>query len=1846
MAALGYKTALLEHVISRLDPLDDFSAFDFLLLNIHGALGALGRNLPGGLPAPLLHLIPVVAGINSYIAKVGISAIATTSDSGRLEISNPTFGKFQNHPLYACFAEDATDLPLEAKERIHLCLGLLLLARLGIEAPPSPTKKEIEIADGLRKSVSNEAWFSARNGIPKTGKDFLERVRAIDRHNSTLANLTETQKDFFVALASLADAVFRSSGIASVHGMDRTLLDDDEADENGAPVRIVRFLPTTRDDESDPEDGPDPIEFVETPSTPIKNSSGLKEHRVWTQASYAAQRFARDNQFLPNRWRALIDQEAIAFVTAARCVLAANGDAYRRRQALVASLVFITSHSPSALASFVLVKNRDEATLDICMSEHVIDVERRIWWHRWPSIPGRFSPDPGQESFLQPSIEWIPLAMPPEVCSALDFAGSEPILLSRSLSSTPEDMEVLHKEFCQSLHGKSNRTSPARVRAHGFDYLVRQTGDDTFASAVQGTLEYAPYSPLYYYACRAEDAVAAHASRLTSVGWIVPPASTSSSDGVRFGSRLQPTKKVIQDLVQVLARDLSHSREAYDAVSTPETIARFHNAMVLFTAVMAISATGHRKAKEYSFVRWTLDLANLFLMASDKILSTALSTRQVSIPRMLAEQFRAYFLHLEFLASRVTRYNPTLAAQIRSLTQPDAGGDAVPLLFLLSHDLSELVPLSHEELRKHVGDDWPLPWHAARHMLESATRERGLSAEFNHYRAGHISTGQQPFSATSPLVPEDVAARSAEIVDGLLAEQGWSVQVGLSGRRRPPGHFERAAASQLGRAYLPAPIIKAQVLVEESNVKVVNAAIAVVKKTLGKQTALNDDAVESIRQEILNASVDRPFLAVERLNLFRKMLGTRNKTGEFRVNKLPGLAAQLDERPAFEPDAAWRIRQAEAMRQGFLDSLALHASSTLEDALDRIAFSLIAFAAFTAPNTVVPALQACFSRAFTLEGFLWIEFPRKVDGVDEEVREWIRRPLDPVTTCLVLLARARFGTEIPAALMTDEAVPRSVLRLARLAAQHASLPVEAPGTLKDVCRSFIPYFRFRLPGIHAAWCEGRLVSVSMARPDFLRAMTGQRPADPGRLPEIDAPDVKVTAMPKRGALAYVEARKLMRRIGQILMAARPDSVAGGKKATHYAQKIQIARKDMQRLASQLAVAPIILQALAAWITQLMTEGGPVKDKLQASSIATYFWAIGYPLIEFFFEEDIAALDSAALEDLYADSLDARSPRTRVKRARVLRQFHVFCTARYGLAEVDWYEIEPLIDSNTDYIDANIVTPVEFKQAMAALQSDIDAGNIAALKVAVLMLIMYRAGLRLGEAFRLTLDDFILDGGACILFIRGNRYGKPKTVNGRRQIHIGWRLPAEERGLIDRLLAYRRSLCGDEPEIALFGSTALPHKLDVRKVLEKDLVELLRWATGRAVIRPHHLRHGMGSFCTVSQFDLPVGSFFAQSISEYFCCAENPGGALRLALLGSPNRTRRIMYAISAETGHGSPRMLLSVYANCLDIALACHLWASVKETLGDRNEADDLKGGKVGRQDINKYARAAALSGLSDARLRRLMHEEIDVTDPAALAKYLVDRQPIDHGVTLVDPKDFPTYEPSWSRSARLTLEQLHGVVAAAVGGSDCKRIAEMWAVSEEQGKKIVTAAKELAANCRYDRYGTKAIRNSWAESEPTEPKQMLPIPSSKRGGDAYEMFGNALARLGEPFVDSGLRAWARLYRSSRHGLVCGNDEELLAFWNFLIALGYEKERLVIALPIMPEASSSPFVEKLQEIGIAAKHIEYMDHGYLGFKLGVDPIAPVVLVKRAKDSPVKAASVAMTVVHQCCYLCMVALAAK
>ena len=574
LANAGFQTDLLEHIITRLDPLDDFSGFDTLLVNLHQALLSISRCLPALLPAPLVQTIPVLAAINAYIRRVGIGQIATLSDSGRVGVANTTFGKFKNHPLYAAYVEDAFGVSHQVRERIFLCFGLLLLTRLGIQANPSPTTREVIVADGLRKLLSQETWDPVRAVLPAASERFVSELQGFEPRDQRFKELSDSQLKFIIALGALGQAWAGRSRKPGINRVDHHAFDDESEDEDvegQVQIRRVRsVLPDEGRTISDEIEPADFVEFVETPAESVKEANNLPEHRLSQMAVQAAQRTARDNQFLPYRWRALNEKEAAAFVSAARMRLSDSSDRQLRLAALVSSLVFITAQRTEVLADFIVVKDLNPRLLDTFMSEHVVDLGRKGWWHTWPKLPGRFMPTPEQAASLASNTDWIFLPLPDELCDALATGATYPSLLSDCVGLSPEDMERLHRMFCASLRSGANRTSPARVRAHGFDYAVRTTADDTFASGLQGTLEYAPYSPLYYFAFSVQEGVLAHTRRMQSVGWPVSTSVVLQPDA-HFGSRLQPTEAAIRGLIDALRQRLARARTANEGKRQPAT---------------------------------------------------------------------------------------------------------------------------------------------------------------------------------------------------------------------------------------------------------------------------------------------------------------------------------------------------------------------------------------------------------------------------------------------------------------------------------------------------------------------------------------------------------------------------------------------------------------------------------------------------------------------------------------------------------------------------------------------------------------------------------------------------------------------------------------------------------------------------------------------------------------------------------------------------------------------------------------------------------------------------------------------------------------------------------------------------------------------------------------------------------------------------------------------------------------------------------------------------------------------------------------------------------------------------
>jgi integrase len=1774
--------------------------------NLQASLTAVAACLGGHPPEVLVGLLDELDRVMSKYSNADLANLSTNRLSRHIRNPNPFRGQFAGHEIPAALSVTDTKRTSFYK-KFHAGIGVVLLSRMAPHAHDEPNQVEREAADGLRKCLTLDSsdWQRAKQFFPEPDENFFSALRGW-KSNPQHAFLGDSQRHLFLNLGRLLDGTavskLRKPSVATA------LEDEPNGKFAREPAVRIRQIPVPDEvtAQLEPDDQPGQVLEVEQ-----KKDGG--ESLARRQLADAANRFVRDNQFLADRWHSLSKEEAL-YVAG----LAEEQTETNMVQGAVGSIVLLTGWHPSLLPDVVVV--RKTANLLTAWGSLLLDLEEGVFIHPGPYLPGAFRPSSHQAGFLAPHAVRIRLSLPDflvrtlsEKLGALDSATLGD-LLRRDGDGCQRDLE----EFCSlaRTRSKNARAFPARLRAAVFDWWVGKTNDDSLAALVSGSTEFAPAPPLFYFSVADDDLERLHLQRLADLGW-TPAASAISPLGI-VGSYLRPTSTAIGALVNRLQNDIVQAARQFEARPANDTVAALHNAIVVYTLILAIFGTGHRRATSYCFSTSTLSLDDFLAVIADKVINAGNASRPVGLPDLCQHQIREYFSHLPYLAAYVARTNPVLGAQIQELCNANRQHPQMPLFFLLNPELTEWREIGVDVLENLIGEVWPFPLNAPRDILASELRPMGLNAEANHYRAGHIGLGQDPWGQWSALVPKETLKNSSMFANRLLEGHGWRVMSGMNaGRARKPT-FKAADALPPEPPHRIPALEKARAVTSGKTRRIVREFI----RKASRPEQLSASQLEALQAEAVTACEGNPVMAAIVINLSNRWL-RRNKD-DSAITKLPPYVLGMADPPAFGPETAVELRTAREFRKALLQHMGIEKSARDSGMLARLALCLIGFGGILRGDWVRPALVAC-AGAFQADGRIWLEIQRHDD--EGELLEFDIRPLDPVCTLLVArLRRSGKLQQLDAKTLgaAERDIEQALLRLRRQTG-NSSFPL----TLADACRTMRPFFRFELPGFLAALADGREDGFSLNRPDFLRVVCGlnTRPLEIGEPAESGTPEL-ITAgatRPKKKPGKKMDLAGVVKSVNQILLEGLPPASRGGKQKSFRAARYSDALKKLDEL-SLPEDAPLLLTLLLNWVRSLIREGGSRERNLQISSIRTYWLRIVTALVEFGAEFDFGSADDEDFEVLYAVVLDAGAKRSRPRRARALRDFHNRCGL--SLPTLDWYEIEPNINIDRKRVAAQVITPAEFDACMAALKEA--NGDFLPLRAALILL--YRAGLRLGDVMRLTPDDIVFDDDGIRIYIRRNRFGQPKTRAGRRVIRLAAPLLRnEEREYIADLRERRLLCCNGDGECALFGPSSDGAELFERKFLERSVCEILRWATGRPNARAHDLRHSAGSYRVAAAMPPDHSSSIWKQLKEYFG-SERPDEYLLLRYFGDARPTRRVLHAISAELGHATPRSTLT-YIHLHNLALAKFLWQSAQERIDDLDTTISVlgEGPDPDRSTWrgSAYDIAEALTGLSNNELRRLKSaRSIDVGCPASLAAVMMERVPMPHGVELLPADERGPFAPHRA-SKGPSLESLHLAIGGIARELEVDRIATLSGIDATLVERLELLVWRRKRKCDYTHY--------------FERKMPTPNAGSTGSADLYERFTRLLEGPVSETVREGLEAWADAYRKSAPGIAFSDMYCARDMIGLCDELGISRDRLRISRPSDWTAQESKdMIASLQSIQGGPFSADFFESHKPSKTNSYSQIPMlVVLVKGAAGKDKRARD--MTEFHQYCYLSWISL---
>lgn len=450
------------------------------------------------------------------------------------------------------------------------------------------------------------------------------------------------------------------------------------------------------------------------------------------------------------------------------------------------------------------------------------------------------------------------------------------------------------------------------------------------------------------------------------------------------------------------------------------------------------------------------------------------------------------------------------------------------------------------------------------------------------------------------------------------------------------------------------------------------------------------------------------------------------------------------------------------------------------------------------------------------------------------------------------VARVSKGLDAQRRAEHRRALHRLVAALARQAGAGDTSLDTADAAERWLCETAATAARLRLPGHLVAVLEGRCEPVSLPVHDWTRWMTGHDPpAETGSSavePDTDfTPPDRPAARLRRVDGSASEAAARARAVAlhqQVRVAfAEVDRLA----KTHAEQKqkslnrIEALVPRLENAIEQHVNAPDFAVAVVQWLIELLRSGATDRA-LRSTSADRYYTELVGLLIDRLSDHALADIDEDTLADAYAELLEALSPGRQPYALGRLREFHRFLVKHHGVPDVDWAEVTPEGLERHHAPDAGVLLWAEYLAALKLLAEDASADLRERRLQAVVLLLMFRAGLRAGECLGLRAADLMCTGGLWILLVRRNAYRNLKSDAGIRQVPLIGPLDALELELLQGWRAHADETVGNDRCGVLIGQHEAPRRLVDRTRLLGRITDALRAVTGRTTLRPHHLRH--------------------------------------------------------------------------------------------------------------------------------------------------------------------------------------------------------------------------------------------------------------------------------------------------------------------------------------------------------------------------------------------------------------------
>lgn len=1352
-------------------------------------------------------------------------------------------------------------------------------------------------------------WLAGAGSV-RVGEAFRISGRDVEIHRDVVLALKQ------VALYECGRDTRNSTGNDERH----TLLLDVGSPRSEFP-NVFR-LGTEDDDESGEEFSGDENSSGYAANRPSEKPPSLARQRLTLNGVLLAT--AEELHCLPFSWGRPSPPERLALQDWITRSLASNSPV----RATLAAMVWIAIHAGRSLTRALEIR----VNADVHKEWTFIPTASAL--RRFPPLrQNGWVPKPGsaEQAWVLPIANWNELPVQPAVNAILtERLAEQPSAQYLADLWNPEWPERPELAFRHAMKGMTARITPGMLGGVLPQETQERFGDLAFArlisahpqSGLPGSCAYAGWN---------DEAVTKALAPLSAQDSFLPQDRVTA-----IGSRLAPIEAL-------LAASIRNARQRVDTLRSAGDPIAFHNAWTAYHAMSFLAATGARPVRDVFESIQHFDLTGRFVFVEDKASSDIRQGRPIPLPEQLISFLQTeYSRHLTQLASIVAPAHPKLAAEILATAAGHAS--ALPPFFFLATrpvlgwDSASGETISHLELF-----DWDLPANLFRHRLARVLRLKGVDAEIIDGLLGHAEMGSVTYGDYSPRTWADDMVRARPAIEQAFAELDfapvptWDSEPSplppCQGTEPPLDRsrlFGRKAREKERRKKIAAALRDARQTITNF---LVETRIAGKKdgepaSSGGKPSGVNEGGRKPNAADSLAFSAQLAELDKDQMDdLSRRLL--------FRKNGLPHPRGGLMYR-YFMTRLAWAKHAAGKqlrLKRQFMrmesesspfTSLVVGASdlhATLAREMTAVLAQTMPSRASLAERAMLAASVLCLHYRVTNQSLLKdilsgqnFRLVKLDDAIHFEYGLGIAR--DNTRP-----ARFRRAIGYHLAALLDDLLTRSyklsigdsplTSPLSSLATIMGDWGAGRAGTLTNV--QFVTDLALitdqanvlALPGLLAGYLADRVNSTPLGWHDWVRASTGKHIAIPSG--EISSEDggqtitsrvVPATNNEPGMQTAAIDFFKKLRKL-------LDEEDAGNTAETATLNRGKLARKIDAEI-SRHAVSETVAM-LGQWLVFLLaahrSKSHQTHKKLSKPTLQRYLGALSQPFEECGHDVNLVSLDDDGITDFYGNVLDAANADNLDYVKQRLLDFHRFARSR-GVEEPNWSELDV---GKSDYpVSPGFISEEEYQSALATmLGSTVEEPR--RLAAAFLLVLAYRFGLRSGEAHGLLRSDWLEFGNWIVVLVRRNRLRGLKAPSSRRLVPLLFPLSAQERFVIERILADAEARGGADKVAPLLGDPLQKSDPIPIETIKAHVVATLRQVTANPLLTLHHARHATGNRCALAIFDLSLPNW----------PSEADAGRIPKCLLATQAQTRRRTWAVGRFMGHASPRTTLRSYLHFL-----------------------------------------------------------------------------------------------------------------------------------------------------------------------------------------------------------------------------------------------------------------------------------------------------------------------------------------